>query len=242
MCATQAARLSISRHTTTESVTKVRIPGGWSERDVRVGARLLRVVLPADPDAFLDELDRCVEHGAEVTDPYWARLWPCALVMAQQVAWAVWRDAARALELGCGVGLVGLTAATRGCHVTFSDRIPLAVSLALENARRNGSAHVRGMLLDWHEPSSEEFDVILASDVLYDAKQHRVLLRLIQRMLAPEGVCWIGDPGRYHADSFTALARQSGFHVEILSDAGNGQASSPPSHYQLIVLSKSRRV
>src|SRR5438105_2640215 len=42
--------------------------------------------------------------------PYWAHLWSGAVVLAA----AVPRGARRVLELGCGLGLPGLTAAPRG--------------------------------------------------------------------------------------------------------------------------------
>src|SRR5205823_1340034 len=44
--------------------------------------------------------------------PYWAHLWSGAVVLAA----AVPRSARRVLELGCGLGLPGLTAARRGAH------------------------------------------------------------------------------------------------------------------------------
>jgi predicted nicotinamide N-methyase len=148
---------------------------------------------------------------------------------------ATWEPELRVLEIGCGIGLVGLAAAARGHLVTFSDHIPLAVSLALENARRNGFLNSRGLWLDWHQPIAEEFPVILASDVLYEAKLHSALLELIQRMLAPQGFCWIGDPVRYHARSFIEHARSRGFNVQVQENPLE-PASSTTASFQLIVL------
>jgi release factor glutamine methyltransferase len=44
----------------------------------------------------------------------------------------------RVLEVGCGTGLVGLTAAKAGAEVTLTDANPFAVELAGHNAKENG--------------------------------------------------------------------------------------------------------
>lgn len=43
----------------------------------------------------------------------------------------------RVLEVGCGTGLVGLTAAKAGAEVTLTDANPFAVELARHNAKEN---------------------------------------------------------------------------------------------------------
>ena len=70
--------------------------------------------------------------------PYWAHLWSGAVVLAA----AVPRSARRVLELGCGLGLPGLTAARRGARVTFVDRVPAALAFVRASARANGLAAV----------------------------------------------------------------------------------------------------
>src|SRR2546426_1808678 len=58
--------------------------------------------------------------AADVPEPpYWAHLWSGAVVLAAAVPR---RGARTVLELGCGLGLPGLTAACRGARVTFVDR------------------------------------------------------------------------------------------------------------------------
>lgn len=47
------------------------------------------------------------------------------------------RPSDRFLEVGCGAGLVALTAARGGAHVTATDKNPQAVALTCHNAREN---------------------------------------------------------------------------------------------------------
>lgn len=89
--------------------------------------RPIRLVRPADPDRLLD--DPLVQSWNRRDDymPYWAYVWPGAVLLAESVArqtWPVRQDSigrTRALEIGCGVGLAGLVAVDRGLTVCFSD-------------------------------------------------------------------------------------------------------------------------
>jgi len=49
----------------------------------------------------------------------------------------------------------------------------MAVSLAVENASRNGFPHAQGFTLDWQKPVDRQFPLILGSDVLYELKNHQ---------------------------------------------------------------------
>lgn len=221
--------------TSNRLITSIEIPGGWAVRSVQVADQELQLLLPADPDAFVYELESHAHDAADRSDIYWAQLWSAATVTAELVARAAWVPGSRALELGCGIGLVGLVAARAGLRVTFSDYVPLAVELALHNAQRNGIAAASGMVLDWRHPPAEPFDVLLASDVLYYAGFHGDLLNTLEQMLASDGVCWIGDAGREPSLGFLELAK-SQFKVE-LRDAGGEKIVAPQfGHYFMAVL------
>ena len=110
------------------------------------------------------------------------------------------------LELGCGLGLPSLVAATRGAVVTATDWASDAVELLRRNAGRNQLV-LRSEVHDWREPWAEEFDLVLAADVLYEQRNVEPLLSRI-RELGPETL--IGLAGRpYEADFLRALG-----HVE----------------------------
>ena len=149
------------------------------ETTIELDCRLLSIRLPADPGEFLNHLG--ADAPPHLADPYWARLWPTSLTMAALVAKQGWRTNDWALELGCGIGVVGLAALLSGLQVAFSDYVSVAVDVACENARRNGWSQVRGMVFDWQTPPLERFSVILASDVLYDPNVHPIVLHLLDR-------------------------------------------------------------
>ncbi len=72
----------------------------------------------------------------------------------------------RLLDLGCGYGAIGITAAllSTELEVVMTDVNPRAVSLAAENAARNGAKKVRVIKGSLYEPvDSETFDVIVTN-------------------------------------------------------------------------------
>ena len=124
------------------------------------------------------------------------------------------------LELGCGSGLVGLAALAAGYDVTFSDYVPQAVELALENAARNGFPQARGLVFDWRKPPRVQFPWILAADVTYDRTNLGPLLDTVESMLAPGGEAWFGDAGRGPAAEFLKSARDRGWSVSLWDECG----------------------
>lgn len=195
------------------------IGGGWTRSTVQVGQSLFTLTQPAEPDALLEWT---VATAAQVgRNPYWGILWPAARDMAEWIVEHPLRLPGRrlcaALELGCGLGLVGMAALETGLSLTFSDHEPLAVQLAVHNAAQNGFLHARGLCLDWHTPSSDStadrFDLILGCDLLYDTRDHAALLRTIRRHLQTPGRCLLGAPFRRQTPAFCSAAQRAGFAV-----------------------------
>jgi predicted nicotinamide N-methyase len=157
-----------------------------------LGLDLLR---PESPEALISE----EEFAHDEFLPYWAELWPASLALAEALPDV---SGLRVVELGCGLGLPSLVAASRGADVTAVDWAEDAIALLRENAARNGLT-VRAERRDWREPWAEEFDLALAADVLYEHRNvEPVLSRL--RELAPEAL--LGLAGRPYEDAFLRAA------------------------------------
>jgi predicted nicotinamide N-methyase len=221
------------------SLTEHSVPGGWSDRDFVVGGRSFRLFTPTDPDAFLDHLEPpTADAQPHFADPYWAKLWPAAPLLAEAVLHNPPPPGTRTLELGCGSGLVGTAALASGLEVTFSDYVPLAVELALENAARNGFSQAKGLVLDWRQPGSEQFELILAADVTYDRTNLDPLLDVCDKMLAPGGEAWFGDAGRSPAEDFVARAKNRGWRVALYDEHDQPSIAVVLGRYRRIALSR----
>jgi predicted nicotinamide N-methyase len=224
-----------------KSLRDMMIPGGWSERAVTVGPFKFELLTPSNPDAVLEELE---VPGAmdqpHLADPYWAKLWPAAPLLAEALVKNAPPRGTRVLELGCGSGLVGITALALGLRVTFSDYVPLAVELALENAARNGFANARGLRLDWRrrERDAERFELIVAADVTYDRSNLDVLLDVVDERLEAGGKTWFGDAGRSPAPDFVERAIKCGWQVASFDEQHRPTKKFVFGQFKQIVLQK----
>jgi len=199
---------------------------------IAVAGRSVELSVPADPESLLNAAAEA--EGSH--DPYWGILWDAALPCAECVLNHHWPAGMKALDLGCGAGLVGVAGLMAGLDVTFSDVVPDAVSLAVHNAAANGFAAAKGRAVDIREAPYETFDVLLASDLLYDTALHAPLLKFARTALNGHGEFWLGDPGRQNAAAFVAMARDDGWEVEQRDQAGAIQQSPSLAEFQLLVL------
>jgi predicted nicotinamide N-methyase len=153
---------------------------------IAVGGVELHVVRPADPDALLDE-DAFAEDEFL---PYWAELWPAGLALAEALPPEL--AGLRVVELGCGLGVPSLVAAARGARVTAVDWAADAIALLRENAARNG-LELETVHADWRSFDGR-FDLVLAADVLYEARNVEPLAELVSRLALQALVGLAGRP------------------------------------------------
>jgi predicted nicotinamide N-methyase len=180
--------------------------------------RELLVLRPRDPEALLSE--EAFEH--EEFLPYWAELWPSALALARAVAGRALRGA-RVLELGCGLALPSIVAAQDGARVLATDWAPDAIAFAQRNARHNG-VQIDTAVESWTDPrrvtAQAPWDLVIGSDLLYEARNVEPLLALLPRLVDRRGEVWIADPGRAPAERFLAAAAERFDIRSTRDDAG----------------------
>jgi predicted nicotinamide N-methyase len=206
----------------------------FKTHQLAISDRQIVLDLPSDPEALLE----VAAETEQSHDPYWGILWDAAIPTAECVLKFDWPRGAKALELGCGAGLVGIAGLMAGLDVTFSDVVQEAVDLAARNAAANGFSFATGRQLDVRSKPTETFDVLMASDILYDRKLHLPLLDFAGQALAPEGVVLLGDPGRQNADVFALTARQQDWLVEELGRDAVPAMPGSNSKFKLLKLTR----
>ena len=94
----------------------------------------------------------------------------------------------RVLDVGCGTGVVAITAARRGARVTGLDLTPELLERARENER------IAGLDVEWHQGDAEqlpfqdrEFDVVLSQFGHIFAPRPEVAVSEMLRVLKPGG-------------------------------------------------------
>jgi len=162
-----------------------------------------------DPDGHGDALG--------ISSAQWSlfgQLWPAGQLLAQAMHGF---DIAgkNILELGCGIGLASLVLQRRGARITASDVHPLAEPFLAYNAALNELEAVTYRQLRWDIPlpTLGHFDLIIASDVLYEPVQAHYLGDVVRRHANPRAEILITDPGRGNSNRFTRVLAEQGFSV-----------------------------
>jgi ETFB lysine methyltransferase len=172
------------------------------EEKVFVEDRTFVLKRPSQSDKLLDE--PAVESAFALDEylPYWADLWPAARMLAKVILHEPWTPGTEVLELGCGLGLPGIVALSRGLRVIFSDYDLCALHFAAENARLNGFDQFSTMHLDWRQPPDDlRAALIIASDLIYELRNVEPLVAFIKKTLLPGGLCLLTDQDRIPAQA-----------------------------------------
>jgi len=150
--------------------------------DMTIRSRKFQFLLPRSLDRFINT-DNLLQHF-----PLWAKIWEASWILADYMAAASPDSDKHVLEIGGGIGLVGITAAAFGHSITMTESDNHAINFAKANAALNGVNNLKIDKLDWNKPSlNGRFDVIIASEVVYKEKDFEPLENLFKTYLAPMG-------------------------------------------------------
>jgi predicted nicotinamide N-methyase len=168
-----------------------------------------------------DSADDLISEDDFVGDerlPYWAAIWPSSIVLAGEIAGgriAAAKGAKRTIELGCGVGVVTTAAMKSGLDVLASDYYEPALEFVRANTCRNLKREAKTQMVNWRElpPELGRFDLLLASDVIYEREYAGLLPRVFDKLLQFDGQAVIADPGRVSTPAFLYACKGAGFKV-----------------------------
>jgi predicted nicotinamide N-methyase len=137
-------------------------------------------------------LDKFIDPGDIFHDfPLWSKIWEASIILSDYLAGMPVDSEKRFLEIGGGMGVVGVVASAFGHRVTMTEYNPDALNFARANARANLSADDTGLEiteLDWGKPRLEGlFDYIIGSEVIYKEKDYQPILKLFKTFLKPSG-------------------------------------------------------
>jgi predicted nicotinamide N-methyase len=191
---------------------------GYSTRKLAltIGGHPWRLRVLSDLQQFSDPDGHGERLGISAAQwSLFGQLWPAGRLLAQAMH-RVELNGERILELGCGIGLASLVLKERGADIVASDIHPLAEPFLAYNAALNAlpAVHYRQLRWDIPLPTLGRFDVIIASDVLYERGQAELINRVIANHANDDAQVWITDPGRGNSGRFTGLMQAQGYNVE----------------------------
>ena len=196
---------------------------GYSTRllTLRFGGTDYRIRALSDLQQFADP------HGAAeragISSANWClfgQVWPAGRVLAQAMS-GFDIEGKRILELGCGLGLASLVLSRRKADITASDHHPLAEEFLTYNAALNGLPVPAYLDIAWTQPQPNlgQFDLIIASDVLYERGHAEQLSGLISRHARPSSEVLITDPGRGNSGAFSTAMKAQGYTLDEVRTA-----------------------
>lgn len=188
----------------------------------RFGEVVLELETLADLDQAVDELlARTAERPDELERdlcPYFGVVWPAARALAEELARRGPALAGReVLELGCGLALPALVAAKHGARVTATDLHPDVPAFLARNLAHNGlkAEAIAYREHDWRTAAlGRRYELVVASDVLYEAGHPAPVARALAAHVAPGGQILLADPARAYLQAALDELERLGFRAE----------------------------
>jgi predicted nicotinamide N-methyase len=205
--------------------------------------RIFTILRPADIDVLLDR----VVDDPEQNLPYWSEIWPSGVALADAIyVNQELVSGKRVLELGCGVGITAIAALDAGANLIATDYSPDSLLLSRYNTLVNAGREPDTLRINWRNPSpllfnlaGDGFPVVLAADVLYEERDVAPLLALLDRLVAPNGLLWLAEPGRRVSQLFLASAQEAGWIGR--SEAHEGPWPDPNDEHVIVGVHQLRK-
>lgn len=144
--------------------------------------------------------------------PIFGVVWPSSCELAQYMSnYDV--ENKRILEVGCGIGLASLLLNHLQADITATDIHPSAQEFLNNNSELNNDRDIPFERMDWNSNQSTlgKFDLIIGSDLLYEAEHARLLSEFIEQHANDACEVIIIDPKRGLQGKFVNLMRSLGY-------------------------------
>ena len=170
----------------------------------RIGGKELKVLQVVDFEEHLMDLaDRGDVQLADL--PFWAKVWEASAVLAYYMGKQPVIQGQKILEIGAGIGIVGIYAALCGHDVAITDINEDALLFARATALLNGATNAKVCKLDWTDLTHiERYDMIIGSEVIYDRRSYPLLVDFLNRTLKPGGMVFLAKHQELNTPAFFA--------------------------------------
>ena len=162
-------------------------------------------------------------------------VWQAGEVLAQLMA-VYDIDSRRILEVGCGVGLASLVLNRRHADISATDIHPIAQQHLNYNTDLNSDARIPFLRSDWRDDQDFGFglfDLIIASDVMFEPDHTSNLVRFIELYAKPKCEIVLVEAGRGYIPQFSrGMAELSYTHerLENITPFTNGDSYKGKIH------------
>ncbi len=147
--------------------------------------------------------------------PIFGIVWPAGIIMARFLVDYNYQNK-RILEVGCGIGLSSLLLNHQLADITATDYHPEVETFLDKNTLLNGDEKIPFVRTDWKDINLELglFDLIIASDLLYEDEHAGLLAEFISRHAYHHCDVIMVDAGRGRHGKFRKKMSSNGFSCE----------------------------
>jgi 2-polyprenyl-3-methyl-5-hydroxy-6-metoxy-1,4-benzoquinol methylase len=173
------------------------------------------VLRPSNPNDVLDQIPEQAYDNDKFL-PYWAEQWPSSEIMLNYLKSGTISQKSTIIELGCGLGIISTALALQNHTVIATDISCDALLFTKINSCNNGTK-TAPCCVDWRAlPFKGRFDVLVASDILYESRWIDPILSCCRQLLHPDGKAIIADPCRRFWPEFKKRAAEEGFKTSLV--------------------------
>lgn len=183
-----------------------------------IGAKLIHLFEP----------DRAIVinnyQNGHIAFPYWSQVWPAAIGLSRFIInHPHYTQGKHVLELAAGLGLPSIVAAANAASVVASDYEEEALSAIQKSTEFNHLQNLQVQLLNWYAlPANLFADILLLSDVSYDAALFSVQEKVIHNFLQQGTVVIMSTPQRLIAKKALMPLHSFCIHQEEIVVLHNG--------------------
>ncbi len=166
-----------------------------------------------DNQEFSDESGEAADLGiSSASWPLFGIIWASGQVLAHEmVNFEI--AGKRILEVGCGIALASHLLNKRHANITATDYHPEVENFLIENVKLNQGNVIPFVRTGWADAETNlgKFDVIIGSDILYEAEHVELLANFLMQHAAPHCEIVLVDQGRGNHARFSKKMVQLGF-------------------------------
>ncbi len=170
---------------------------------------------PSNPTDVLDQLSE-EAYAKDKFLPYWAEQWPSSDIMLDFIKSYDLDPEDSIIELGSGLGVIATFLSLRGCKVIATDISHEALIFTKTNVELNKLTSYP-CCFDWRTlPFKNRFDLLIASDILYEHRWIGPILSCCKQLLKSGGKALIADPCRTFWPEFKQQSQKEGFITKVV--------------------------
>lgn len=169
-----------------------------------------------DEEGIRLNYQQSIAEGKKNEFPYWARIWPSALVMAEYLdEHPDLFKQKKVIEFAAGLGLPSLRAASGAKSVIASDYLKEAINCIQNSIIANRFTNMKAAIYNWRDGLPDwEADLVLLSDTNYDTEDQAAVERLIRHYLKQGSTVLLTTPHRLAARELLQSLQEFCSHTE----------------------------